>query len=105
MPSPHRVDERGPTVIETATARAIVITMSLRSPAWNAAQRAELAEARARSDAMTLAERTDEAVAMYLLTLVDLAARAADRDEYRSLWMRNEPMPSLRDRWNAIRER
>ena len=79
--------------------------MSLRSPAWKAAQRAELADARARLDATTLAQRLDEAVAMYLLTLADLAARAADAEEYRALLMRHDPMPSLRDRWNAIRKR
>ena len=75
--------------------------MSLKAPMWKAAQRAELIEARERSDAMTLSERTEEAVALYLLTLAELARRAENHDQLLALLARDEPLPSLRARWEA----
>ena len=79
--------------------------MGLRSSHWRAAQRAELAEARAASDARTLSERTEDAVALLVLTVVELARRAKDRDELADLLARQEPLPSMRERWDALHPR
>lgn len=44
-------------------------------------ERADLEEARAASDEKSLSERADEAVALHLITISELARRARDREE------------------------
>ena len=79
--------------------------MALGSARWRPAQRGELAEARARSDRMTLAERTEEAIALYVLTVAEIARDARDTDDLIARLSRQEPSPSLKERWESLHGR
>lgn len=71
-----------------------------RKELWRKNEQAELAEARAASDALTLSERADQAVAWYLVTLVELASRAADADALNSMLSVREEQIPLRRLWD-----
>lgn len=57
---------------------------------------------RAASDAKSLSERADEAVAWACLTIADIARKARDDQELREL-LADEPAPSLREIWERRR--
>jgi len=64
----------------------------------------ELDEARQRAERLTLNERCDEAASMFILSLVDIARRCADADEYMARLERDPPgCPS--DRWRELQAR
>jgi len=64
----------------------------------------ELDEARQRAERLTLNERCDEAASMFILSLVDIARRSADADEYMARLERDPPgCPS--DRWRELQAR
>jgi hypothetical protein len=65
---------------------------------------ADLAEARARSDAMTLDERFEEAVAFYVLAIVELARLSATPEELLARLDR-EPPGCPTDRWRELEAR
>ncbi len=79
--------------------------MTLGSARWRSAQRDELAEARARSDRMTLAERMEEAIALYVLTVAEIARDARDPDDLVARLSRQERSPSLKERWKSLHGR
>jgi hypothetical protein len=58
---------------------------------WAAAEAQDLGAARAASDALTLGERAEQAIALLILTLQELAARAADPEELLRLLAADEP--------------
>ncbi|MBX3275003.1 MAG: hypothetical protein KF729_32360 [Sandaracinaceae bacterium] len=73
--------------------------------AWlEQAEASDLADARARSDARTLSERADDAVAWACVTIAELARQATDPDDLRRRLEGDVP-PSLRERWERLRGR
>jgi hypothetical protein len=69
--------------------------------AWQRRSDSDLADARAESDAQTLSERAEAAIAWYIVTLADLASRARNETELSSMLASSEPTVSLRSLWNS----
>ena len=71
---------------------------------WSFDEEADLAEARARADGMDLSSRLEEAIAMHLLTIRELARRAKSADELYAMLDR-EPPGCPYDRWLELKAR
>jgi hypothetical protein len=67
--------------------------------------RRDLEDARAASDAKTLSERADEAVAWYLVNLADLMNRARDEQELEAMLDRGYEQFSLKRIWDQRHKR
>ena len=65
--------------------------MSPRAFPYSFEENAELDEARQRAERLTMNERCDEAAAMFILSLVDIARRSADADDYMARLDRDPP--------------
>ena len=60
---------------------------------------------RARSDQVTLAERMEEAIALDVLTVAEIARDARDPDDLVARLSRQERSPSLKARWESLHGR
>jgi hypothetical protein len=63
----------------------------------------DLAEARACSDALTLSERAEEAIAWMAVSLAEIASRCRDSDELVARFAAEPAFPSLVERWRSRR--
>lgn len=78
--------------------------MSPRAFPYRFEEAAELEEARQRAERLTINERCDEAAAMFILSLVDIARRSTDVDDYMARLDRDPPgCPT--DRWRELQAR
>jgi hypothetical protein len=78
--------------------------MSARRFPFSFDEAADVAEARARADAMDISSRLEEAVAMHLLAIHEIARRAKDVDELYAMLDR-EPPGCPYDRWKELQAR
>ncbi len=67
-------------------------------------ERSDLEDARVASDSKTLSQRTEEAVAWYLVTLAEIARRVQTEAELKSLMDADRPI-SLTERWAELHGR
>lgn len=76
----------------------------IRRDEWVQVERDDLAEARAASDAKSLAERMEEAIAWACVAVSEIARVARD-DEDLARRLEGDFAPSLRERWERLGRR